>query len=138
MHKNRLTIKIIFFLISTDILETFTQYCFKKSAILQSDFLISKLSDVFAFIKPIVGSAYLWLGFLSAFMVFIVWSSILSKIDLSVAVPIASSSYILVPLASIFFLGEKMSWLDWTGIFFIIIGVVIVSSSTEKTKIIIP
>jgi len=138
VYKNKLTLKILFFLISTDILETFTQYCFKKSAIPQSDVFIKSFSDVFIFIKPFLGSGFLWLGFLSTLLAFVIWSSILSKIDLSVAVPIASSSYILVPLASIFFLGEEMTWLDWTGIFFIIIGVIIVSSSTEKEKIIIP
>ena len=138
MYKNKLTLKILFFLISTDILETFTQYCFKKSAIPQSDVFISNFSDLLIFIKPIVGSGFLWIGFLSTLLAFVIWSSILSKIDLSVAVPIASSSYILVPLVSIFFLGEEMAWLDWAGIFFILTGVIIVSSSTKKEKIIIP
>lgn len=138
MYKNKLTLKILFFLISTDILETFTQYCFKKSAMLQSDTFISSFSDLLIFIKPILGSGFLWMAFLSTLLTFIIWSSILSKIDLSIAVPIASSSYILVPLASIFFLGEEMTLLDWSGIFFIITGVIIVSSSTEKEKAIIP
>jgi drug/metabolite transporter (DMT)-like permease len=138
MYKNKLTLKILFFLISTDLLETFTQYCFKKSAIPQGDVFIKNFFDVFIFIKPFISSGFLWLGLFSVFLTFVIWSTILSKIDLSVAVPVASSSYILVPLASVFFLDEVMTSLDWTGILFIIAGVIIVSSSTKKEEIIIP
>lgn len=77
------------------------------------------------------------MAFALAFLTFIIWSTILSKIDLSIAVPIASFSYILVPLASIFFLHEEMSLLDWTGIFFILTGVIIVSRSTKRVEIVI-
>ncbi|MDD5166456.1 MAG: EamA family transporter [Candidatus Omnitrophica bacterium] len=104
----------------------------------QGDVFIKNFLDLIIFLKPIISSGFLWVGFLSVFVTFVIWSSILSKIDLSVAVPIASSSYILIPLVSIFFLGEVMSLLDWTGILFIVIGVVIVSSSIKKEKAIIP
>lgn len=43
----------------------------------------------------------------------------LSKIDLSVAVPIASFSYILIPLSSALFLGESVSLFRWIGVIFI-------------------
>ena len=99
---------------------------------LQSNFFIDNPRDIFLFLKPIILSPYLWVSFLSIFLTFVIWSTILSKIDLSVAVPIASFSYILVPLVSIFFLHEKMSPLDWTGIAFILIGVISVSISSGK------
>jgi uncharacterized membrane protein len=62
---------------------------------------------------------------------FIVWSTILSKIDLSVAVPIASFSYILVALVSILFLHETITLLRWIGIFLILTGVIFVSVSSR-------
>lgn len=132
MRKNGLTLKIIAFLAFSDILETFTQFCFKKSAVSQSAFEITSLSDAFSFIRTILPSHFLWLGLLSVILTFIIWSTILSKIDLSVAVPIASLSYILVPLVSLTFLGEKITALRWTGILFILIGVMFVSMSTGK------
>jgi len=50
-----------------------------------------------------------------------------------VAVPIASFSYILVPLVSIIFLHERVGVLRWLGIIFILLGVIAVSlSSREK------
>ena len=131
MHKNKITLKILTFLIASDILETFTQFCFKKSALPQSGIFINTPLDAFVFIKSVICSWFLWVGILSVLLTFIVWSTVLSKIDLSVAVPIASFSYILVPLASIFFLHESMSLLDWIGILFILIGVIIVSTSTR-------
>jgi uncharacterized membrane protein len=49
-------------------------------------------------------------------------------------VPIASFSYILVPLVSIVFLGEKISLLRWSGIIFILLGVIFVSLSTADKE----
>lgn len=137
MPRKHVTLKIILFLVFSDLLETFTHFCFKKAAIPESSLLIKNLLDAFIFIKAIAFSPFLWVAFVSVFLTFVIWSTILSKIDLSVAVPIASFSYILVPLVSIFLLHEEMSFLDWTGIFFILVGVIIVSTSTEKPKIII-
>jgi drug/metabolite transporter (DMT)-like permease len=71
------------------------------------------------------------MGLLSLIFMFIVWSSILSKIDLSVAVPIASFSYILVALVSILFLHETITLLRWIGIFLILTGVIFVSVSSR-------
>ena len=133
MKTKKVTFRILSFLILTDLLETLTQFCFKKSADLQSSFYITTVSDIYQFLKVVISSGYLWAGFISVFLTFSIWSTILSKIDLSVAVPIASFSYILVPLVSIIFLHEQVSILDWTGIFFILTGVIFVSLSSEKT-----
>ena len=64
--------------------------------------------------------------------IFIIWSLILSKIDLSVAVPIASLSYILVPFVSIIFLHERITALRWLGVFFVLAGVILVSLSSKE------
>jgi drug/metabolite transporter (DMT)-like permease len=133
MFKKKLTLKILSVLIFSDLLETFTQFCFKKSTFSQSEFYITGLLDSVVFLKGVFSSPFLWVGLLSVALTFIIWSTILSKIDLSVAVPIASFSYILVPLVSIIFLHEKISALRWLGIFFILAGVIFVSlSSREK------
>jgi len=132
MFKNKLTLKIFLFLIFTDILETVTQFCFKKSAAGESGMDIRTVYDVFLFVKANAFSPFLWAGLLSALLIFVIWSTILSKIDLSVAVPIASFSYLLIPIVSIIFLHEKVTSLRWVGIFFIILGVVSVSVSTQE------
>jgi len=134
MLKKRVTLKILFLLVASDILETAIHFFFKKSAATQADFSVVDLPSVFFFLKAVFSSPFLWMGLALVLIVFIVWSTILSKIDLSVAVPIASFSYILVPLASIFFLHEKVTFLRWLGIFFILLGVVFVSLSTHERQ----
>jgi len=130
--KKKLTFIILLFLIFSDFLETFVNFCFKKSAQNADTLEISSFSGFIIFIKAVFLSPYLWVALLTVFLIFIIWSTILSKIDLSVAVPIASFSYILVPIASIIFLHEKIGLLRWAGIFFILMGVIFVSLSTKE------
>ncbi|MGD0336156.1 MAG: EamA family transporter [Candidatus Omnitrophota bacterium] len=125
MLQKKLTIKILVFLIFSDILETFTQFCFKKSAFSEAAYLPD-------FFRSAFSSPYLWIGLFSVLLTFIIWSTILSKIDLSVAVPVASFSYILVPLVSIILLHEKITILRWSGIIFIIFGIIFVSLSSKE------
>jgi len=132
MFKKRLTLKVILFLVFSDILETFTQFCFKKGALTQSGLDIKIFSDVLNFFGGVFSSWFLWLGLLSVVLAFVIWSTILSKVDLSVAVPAASFSYILIPIVSIIFLHEKVSALRWSGILFILIGVIFVSLSSKE------
>lgn len=129
MPKRNVTLKIVLLLLFSDILETFTQFCFKKGALAETGLDIRGLPDAFVFLQSVSSSPFLWLGILSVGLTFVIWSTVLSKIDLSVAVPIASFSYILVPLTSIVFLGEQISALRWLGILFILMGVIAVSMS---------
>ncbi len=129
--KRHITFKIFAFLVFTDLLETFAQFCFKKSAGLAVNPAVNNFNGAIAFVSAIIPSPFLWLGLFSVVFIFITWSTILSKIDLSVAVPVASFSYITVPLVSSIFLGERISGLRWSGIFFILMGVILVSVSTR-------
>jgi len=130
MPKRKLTVRIFLFLVFTDVLETFHQFCFKKSALLENNPRITGFCDVLNFFGSIFSSPFFWFGFLSLILAFIIWSTILSKVDLSVAVPVASFSYILVALVSIFFLNEHVGLLRWLGIFLILIGVIFISVSS--------
>jgi len=133
-RKRHLTLKILFILIFIDLLETFSQFCFKKTALTESGFEIRALNDIFHFIIGAIPSPFLWLGLFSVLLIFTLWSSILSRIDLSVAVPVCSFSYIAVPLASLIFLHEKISHLRWAGIFVILAGVILVSISSKRKE----
>ncbi|MGD0336825.1 MAG: EamA family transporter [Candidatus Omnitrophota bacterium] len=133
-REKHLTLRILFLLIFIDFLETFAQFCFKKSALPKSGFEIKVLSDAFHFIISIIPSPFLWLGLFSVLLIFTIWSTILSRVDLSVAVPVCSFSYITIPLVSLVFLHEKISVLRWTGIFIILLGVILVSISSKRKE----
>jgi uncharacterized membrane protein len=51
-----------------------------------------------------------------------------------VAVPVASFSYIIIPLVSIIFLGESVPTTRWLGIGVILIGVTLVSISSHNQE----
>jgi drug/metabolite transporter (DMT)-like permease len=132
MFKKKITFKILLLLIASDVLETAIHFFFKKGALAQSSLNVVDWASAQEFFKAIFASPFLWAGLFTVFTVFIIWSTILSKIDLSVAVPIASFSYIFVPLVSIIFLGERITLLRWAGILFILAGVILVSLSSKE------
>lgn len=134
--KRHVTFKILLFLIGIDLIETFAQFCFKKSTLSLSNIQIHALGDIPHFIASVLPSPFLWLGLISVILIFISWSTALSKIDLSVAVPVCSFSYITIPIVSVLFFNEKISILRWSGIFVILCGVILVSiSSRIKEKV---
>lgn len=135
MSKNKIvTLKILILLIATDFLETGVQFCFKKTSLSQLNFQIQNLSDLLNFAWNALLTPWLWLAFSGVLLIFILWSTVLSKIDLSVAVPIASFSYIFVPLISLVFLQEKIPFVRWIGILFILFGVMLVSKSSTESE----
>ena len=131
----KLTVKILLLLIFSDLLEVFTLFCFKKGAIPLAGWQITHPIDILSFMQTAMSSVFLWLGLFSVMLAFIVWSTILSKIDLSLAVPLASLSYILVPIVSVVWLHETISPLRWAGILFIVVGIVLLSIVPQKANL---
>ena len=132
MFKKKVTLKILLLLIACDILETAIHFFFKKSVLAQSSKVVVDIATAVEFFKVIFVSPFLWIGLFAVAAVFIIWSTVLTKIDLSVAVPIASFSYILIPLVSIIFLHEQITVLRWLGVFFVLAGVILVSLSSKE------
>ncbi|MFA5286991.1 MAG: EamA family transporter [Candidatus Omnitrophota bacterium] len=137
MFKKRLTLKIILCLVFSDIIETLIHLCFKKGAMSSDYFDINTLADALAFLGGVFSSPFMWLGIFLVLFTFVIWSTVLSKIDLSVAVPVASFSYILIPLASAIFLHETVSMLRWIGVIFILTGVLFVSLSSKEKEVVL-
>ena len=57
---------------------------------------------------------------------FVIWSIVLSKLDLSYAYPFMALAYVLVPLLSWLVLGEHIPTMRWVGIAVICVGLVLV------------
>ncbi len=132
MFKKKVTFKILLLLIASDILETAVHFFFKKSVLAQVNLSVFDLASAGFFLKAVFVSPFLWMGLFTVVVIFIIWSTVLTKIDLSVAVPIASFSYILVPMVSIIFLHEQIRALRWLGTLFILAGVIFVSLSSKE------
>jgi drug/metabolite transporter (DMT)-like permease len=57
---------------------------------------------------------------------------ILYKVDLSIAMPVGSTSYIFVPITAALFLHERVDMLRWAGIMMIVLGIHFVSQSKKR------
>jgi multidrug transporter EmrE-like cation transporter len=56
---------------------------------------------------------------------FITWMIALSKIDLSLAYPTVSITYVIIALASWYFFNENISFYRWLGIGIIMLGIIV-------------
>lgn len=81
------------------------------------------LSDVI----PLVKSFHIWMGVLCTFIGALFWLTVLSKIELSVAYPLISLSYVFGYIAAIFILGESVSFVKFVGVGAIMLGVFLIT-----------
>lgn len=130
----RLTLSMLFLIILNDAGEAVAQLLMKGglNTIAINSITLSNLAE---FCSKGASSPLIWLGLIVYTVNFFIWIVVLSRIDLSVAMPVCSFSYIFVPILSIIFLGEAVHPLRWIGIFTIILGIYFVSKSTEMKTI---
>jgi drug/metabolite transporter (DMT)-like permease len=62
-----------------------------------------------------------------------VWLLVLSRASLSFAYPFASLTYLLIVLADQFVLHEQVPPLRWAGVFFIMVGIVLVAQTPHTS-----
>lgn len=75
---------------------------------------------------PVWSSRYFWIWFFCYVAVTILWLIVLRNIPLNQAFPALGLTFALIPLASQYFLAEKVAFKQWLGIALIISGVVLV------------
>ena len=63
--------------------------------------------------------------------VLVVW--MLSRADLSFVLPVTASAYVLVAIGGHFILHDHISWLRWTGIALITLGVILAEETPDRT-----
>jgi drug/metabolite transporter (DMT)-like permease len=78
-------------------------------------------------IRIVVG-VLLLIVFFSSYLVALSWA------DLTYVIPTTSLGYVLVPLVSRFYLKEHVSWIRWSGIALICIGVAFVAGGPSRTS----
>lgn len=130
MSHGSLTWKVFFAIILNDVADSFAQVLMKKGLFV-SGADIGSIHALAGFLSHNALSPLLWLGIAIYTANFFVWIAILSRVDLSLAVPLGSTMYALVPICAIIFLHETISPLRWLGIGFIIAGTYVVSKSKQ-------
>jgi drug/metabolite transporter (DMT)-like permease len=129
----QIPLSIILLVIANDLLDTLAQLLMKKGL---GHVDINSIGAFFYHLVNVTNHniVFFWLGLVLYISNFFLWMKILSKIDLSVALPLASSSYILIPVAAVFFLHEFVSPLRWLGLALIVVGIYFISQSRQSTE----
>jgi drug/metabolite transporter (DMT)-like permease len=94
------------------------------------DIRVNDLSSAIHLVVLMFSNARVWfaLVFLTAY--FVLWLIVLSKLELSIAVPVTASNYLYNAFLCQHMLGEVISARRWLGICIIVVGVVLVTRST--------
>jgi len=120
-------------IVLTDIGESIAQL-FMKTGLNQTGMDSVTFANLQMFFQANVSNAYIWLGIFVYIINFFLWITILTRIDLSIAFPVGSTSYIFVPVLSLFFLNETINPARWAGIALIVAGIHFVSMSARLKK----
>ncbi len=94
---------------------------------------VSKLrlswDSVIPFGWQLASSPYLLMGLLCYVVSVVIWIGVLSRTEVSVAYPMISLGYVVNAIAAYYLFNENLSALRFSGIFLILIGVLIVARS---------
>ena len=129
--KKILTLGVIFLILAIDLMESIAELFYKKGT-LSTGLDHITWNNLCDFILRICVSHDFWTGVIIYMFNFFLWMFVLSRIDLSLAFPISSASYIFVAILSMLFLNEKISLLRWGGIVMIVVGIYLMSKSANE------
>ncbi|MBF0489583.1 MAG: GNAT family N-acetyltransferase [Candidatus Omnitrophica bacterium] len=131
--KSKTSFSLYWLILFSVFLQVFAELLFKKAAVSTGIHDIG-FSNLLPFLHRLSWNLELWTGFLLYVLNFFVWITVLSKSELSIAFPIASISYVLIPVLSIIFLHEHLCLFQWLGISLIAIGIYFVMESNKKKE----
>lgn len=133
MRNSGLTLKIFLLIVLNDVGDTIAQLLMKKGLV-NTGIGNVNLGNIAEFAAKNSASPLVWLGIFVFAINFFIWIVILSRVDLSIAMPVGSTCYIFVPIVAMIFLGEHISLMRWLGILFIAFGIHFVSQSVKPKK----
>lgn len=123
-----LTLKIFLAVFLNDAVDALAQVLMKKGIV--GEAVVSwSLHDLLSFVAQNAVSPLVIAGIALYALNFLLWIIILTKIDLSLAVPLGSTTYALIPISAVIFLHEKISTMEIMGILCVILGILILSKS---------
>lgn len=117
---------IIFLIFTTDICDTVSQLLL-KSSINSLDLHVNSMKKVIKLLVQLLKTPRVLIGFVFSTISLLMWLFVLTKADLNFAFSIDSMRYILIALASVLFLKEKIKAMRWMGIFAVICGIALVA-----------
>jgi len=133
MRKYGLTWGVFLLIMTNDLVDVTAQLFMKKGLVMPAGDLIG-LHNILNFISVNASSGYLWIGIAVHTLGFFFWILTISRVDLSVAMPLGSTSYILIPIAATIFLHEEVSLVRWAGVVLIVGGMCLIARSRHSRE----
>lgn len=134
MNKSTLTLKIFLLILANDLLDGAAQL-FMKKGLVQAGMGTLGLHHLFSFVAQNSSSGFVWLGISLYALNFFLWIVVLSRVDLSIAMPLSNLTYLFTPFIAMFFLHETVNHLRWLGIVLIIAGIHFLSRSARPAAL---
>jgi drug/metabolite transporter (DMT)-like permease len=128
-----LTLRVFAMIFLNDVIDALAQILMKKG-IVGGDVISWGFHSMISFVVQNAASPLVIVGVILYALNFFLWIVILTRLDLSLAVPLGSTTYALIPLASVIFLHEKISMTGVAGIFCVILGILILSKSESSAR----
>ena len=117
---------IIFLIFLSDICDTISQLVL-KSSINSLDWEIDSISKAIRLVFRLGKIPFVWLGLIFSVLSLLIWLFVLTKSDLNFAFSLDSMRYVLIAVASMIFLKEKIGPVRWAGICAVVCGIVLVT-----------
>ena len=93
---------------------------------MQINSFVDLITFLFRLFTDVTNLAGMFLYFCSA----VIWSYLLTKLNISIVQPILALTYVATPILAVFILGEHVPLMRWVGIAIIIVGVIVVARSS--------
>lgn len=123
-----ITLRIFLAVFLNDAIDALAQVLMKKG-IVGGAVTSWNFHDLIFFVTQNAVSPLVIAGIILYALNFFLWIIILTKIDLSLAVPLGSTTYALIPFSAVVFLHEKISMMGIAGILCVILGILVLSKS---------
>ncbi len=95
------------------------QFLFKKT----SEALV--VNSLPRFMGSLLATPLFWAALFIYGAATLLWMFVLSRVPLSRAMPFVALTFVIVPIISTVFLGERLSFMYWIGLLAIVVGVVV-------------
>ena len=114
---------LLFWILSYTLILAFSQFLLKSGVSQMGGFSIKGFKDILPLALGVLKNPLVMLGIILTASSFFLWIYILSWFKLGLVFPMTALVYIFVALMSYFFLGERLSALNYFGIVLIASGV---------------
>ncbi len=105
------------------------EVCLRKGMREIGEFPVFQAGELIRALSKAVTNKTVLLGVLLHLIFFICWLIVLSRMELSLALPLTSFSYVLGVFFSRYLLHEEVSSMRWAGVIFVVIGVILITRS---------